>query len=632
MASIKSCTDIYNSMSMVFQQWHSTIDELSEQISDCFSSQKLDGFKSGLDNINTSLSNIDTSLRNISNFVPTFNSSLSSIDSSGSLEKLELAFGLADEYTINNQKLSMINDGLQSTEELWNKVFDASQRSNIEFTDFVDTMYKADNFIGDIFGSNNEMIAFSELMHKQMSIDNLSDNDQKVMMSRILQSLSTGGLSGSNALVLLNTIPTLKNNIEDYYSTVNGRDETLEQILSKEKITKDVMLNVVINSSDKINKKYESLPTTWGQSMNNATSNGKRLFESFFNQFNELKESSDAFDIIASSWLLLGVVRLLQVLVPKIGSLTSGAILGTIGGFKIIIVGMILALITAIFSEINKQFGTSLSISGILAGIFNFVVYAVENLILDAGLTILEVLSGIFIGISEWIENSFNGGFDNIGGIIKNLIGQVVGWILTVFKVLGRVIDIFLPDSILKKFSFTDKFDEWIKKVRSWGKNDKAVSYDYGIGKGIERNNVWEKAANAYREGYKFEKGLFGGAPSDFNELEIDASSYGGLNNKESFNQIFNSFNALQSGQSAVDIMNNKDNETLTMLGADVALLREIVEKESEKETPPQNLTFNFENHVQVKEEVDMNKFMNRLVSQIHETINTSAEGVPLYV
>ena len=63
-----------------------------------------------------------------------------------------------------------------------------------------------------------------------------------------------------------------------------------------------------------------------------------------------------------------------------------------------------------------------------------------------------------------------------------------------------------------------------------------------------------------------------------------------------------------------------------------MALLREIVEKESEKETPPQNLTFNFENHVQVKEEVDMNKFMNRLVSQIHETINTSAEGVPLYV
>lgn len=133
----------------------------------------------------------------------------------------------------------------------------------------------------------------------------------------------------------------------------------------------------------------------------------------------------------------------------------------------------VIAVIYAVIAAINKATGSTISATGVIFGVICTIAAAIWN-------TILGLLNGIlqliwffiepFLGIIEFVLNAANGGFDSFGDAVKNLLGNIISWFLSLGKVVTAIIDaIFGTD-------WTGGLNSLQNTVLSWGKNDSAIT------------------------------------------------------------------------------------------------------------------------------------------------------------
>ena len=85
--------------------------------------------------------------------------------------------GLSDTITQTDARLSMMNDGLQTTAELNDMIYASAQRSRGSYLATADAVAKLGLMAGDAFSSNKETIAFMEQVNKQFKIAAVSKTD-----------------------------------------------------------------------------------------------------------------------------------------------------------------------------------------------------------------------------------------------------------------------------------------------------------------------------------------------------------------------------------------------------------------------------------------------------------------------
>lgn len=77
---------------------------------------------------------------------------------------------LADSMTTTRARLDLMNDGLQTTAELQDMIMASANRSRASYQATADAVSKMGIMAKDAFNSNEELIAFSELINKQFTI------------------------------------------------------------------------------------------------------------------------------------------------------------------------------------------------------------------------------------------------------------------------------------------------------------------------------------------------------------------------------------------------------------------------------------------------------------------------------
>ena len=87
-----------------------------------------------------------------------------------SIRGMQSLFNLSDTIASNTARLDMMNDGLQTTEELNQMIFDSAQRSRGAYADTAAFVAQLGNLAGDAFSSSAEVVAFAEQINKQMAI------------------------------------------------------------------------------------------------------------------------------------------------------------------------------------------------------------------------------------------------------------------------------------------------------------------------------------------------------------------------------------------------------------------------------------------------------------------------------
>ncbi|MBM6888353.1 tape measure protein, partial [Pseudoflavonifractor phocaeensis] len=113
-----------------------------------------------------------------------------------SLRGMQSLFNLSDTIASTTARLDMMNDGLQTTEELNQMIYESAQRSRGLYTDTADFVSNLGNLAGEAFSSNAELIAFAEQINKQIAISGTAGQQAQAAMLQLTQGLSSGALRG----------------------------------------------------------------------------------------------------------------------------------------------------------------------------------------------------------------------------------------------------------------------------------------------------------------------------------------------------------------------------------------------------------------------------------------------------
>lgn len=169
---------------------------------------------------------------------------------------------LADTMTATRARLDLMNDGLQTTEELQSMIMASANRSRASYQTTADAVSKMGIMAKDAFGSNDELIKFTELINKQFTIAGTSAAGVDAAMLQLTQAMASGVLRGEELNSVFEQAPTIIQTIADYLGVPIGQIRAMAQ---EGQITSTVVKNAMLASADEINAKFESMPMTFSQ-------------------------------------------------------------------------------------------------------------------------------------------------------------------------------------------------------------------------------------------------------------------------------------------------------------------------------------------------------------------------------
>lgn len=209
----------------------------------------------------------------------------------GSLMKLAAAYltvqgaskviELADQFSQTTARIDAMNDGLQTTGELSEMIYQSAQRARGSYGDMADVVARFGNNARDAFSSSAEVVEFAELVQKQMVIAGAGTQEAANAMTQLSQALGSGVLRGDELNSIFEQAPNLIRTIADDLDVPIAR---IRQMASEGQLTADVVKNAILNSADEINASFEAMPTTWGQVWQGFENGALMSFAPVFNQ------------------------------------------------------------------------------------------------------------------------------------------------------------------------------------------------------------------------------------------------------------------------------------------------------------------------------------------------------------
>ncbi len=276
------------------------------------------------------------------------------------------------------------------------------------------------------------------------------------------------------------------------------------------------------------------------------------------------------------------------------------------------VIALVVAVI-AITKAVKKARGESISALGAVMGavfvagaaIYNAIVGLINGIIRLA----LTMFAEPFVGIVEWVLNVANGGFNSFGDAVKNLVGNIIGWFLTLGEVVTKIFD------ALTGFNWTGKLEELKNNALSWGKNENAITISreaIAISKRFDYADAYNKGASMGDSWAKKAGGLFQAGNDKWSDLMGNALEDTGL--VADMNDISGNTAALK--------------DQVSNLGADVSALRSLAEREAINQFTTASVQVDMHNVNHLSSDMDIDGMVNQLAKLTGDALAITAEGV----
>ncbi len=572
------------------------------------------------------------------------------------IHTLSSALSLSDQMVSTTARLDMMNDELQTTQELQDMIFASAERSRGSYQATADAVSKLGLMAGDAFGSSEEVIAFMEQVNKQFRIAGTEAAGIDAAMLQLTQAMGSGVLRGEEYNSILEQAPNIIQAIADYLEVPKGE---LKDMAAEGVITADIVKAAMFAAADETNAKFESMPVTFEQIWTSFENTALIAFLPVLERMNEIGNSEafqgvvdnaigalsvvagivlEVFDLMVSgaqlvadnwSWLspiIYGVAGALAVYygwqmlcTVATGTMSAAqAVLNAIMSANpvMIVVLAIIALIAIFYAAVeavNHFTGSSVSATGIICG----AVAVAGAIILNTAIGVINAILQAawqfvtpFIGIVEWILNVANGGFDSFGGSVANLIGNIISWFLSLGMVVTKIIDaIFGTDWTAGLSSLQDT-------VLAWGKNEDAVTLNRTapeIDYRIEYGEAWDAG---YSFGQRIDESIADFDPASLFGTDIpDASSYADLE-------------GIWSGVEDIAGNTGAMADAMEITGEELKYLRDMAEQEVVNRFTTAEIKIEQTNHNTIKNDMDLDGIMSGMTDMMNEAIDISTEGV----
>lgn len=204
---------------------------------------------------------------------------------------------MSDEITQTTSRLNMMNDGLQSTADLYNMVYVAANDVRGSLGDMASVVARFGNNAKDAFSSSAEVVQFANLVQKQMTIAGASTQEAANAELQLSQALGSGVLRGDELNSIFEQAPNLIQNIADYLDVPIGKIRSMAQ---DGELSADVVKQAVFAATDEINANFESMPMTWGQMWTVFQNNATMAFQPVLQRLNDLA-NTDGFQTFTTN-------------------------------------------------------------------------------------------------------------------------------------------------------------------------------------------------------------------------------------------------------------------------------------------------------------------------------------------
>lgn len=246
-----------------------------------------------------------------------------------SIQSVGKILNMSDELTQTTSRLDMMNSSFNEingtaneTSELVNMVYAAAQDARGSFGDMASVVARFGNNARDAFGSSEEVVAFADLVQKQMTIAGASTQEAANAELQLSQALGSGVLRGDELNSIFEQAPNLIQNIADYLDVPIGQ---IREMASEGELSADVVKAAIFAAADDINGKFEQMPMTWGQAWTKMQNAAVMTFQTVLQRINDAANS----DVLAG--LTDGVINAMGVIASIV--LTTFDIVSSVGGF-----------------------------------------------------------------------------------------------------------------------------------------------------------------------------------------------------------------------------------------------------------------------------------------------------------
>ncbi len=200
------------------------------------------------------------------------------------------ALNLSDTLASTTARLNMMNDGLQTTQELQDMIYLSAERSRGAYQATADAVSKLGLMAGDAFDSSQEIIAFMEQVNKQFRIAGTEAAGIDAAMLQLTQAMGSGVLRGEEYNSILEQAPNIIQTIADYLEVPKGE---LKDMAAEGKITADIVKAAMFAAADETNEKFESMPMTFEQVWTSFENTALMALQPVLEELNKVANSDD---------------------------------------------------------------------------------------------------------------------------------------------------------------------------------------------------------------------------------------------------------------------------------------------------------------------------------------------------
>jgi len=505
MATIKSAIQIYDGMSPALRSMTnamnialSSFESLQNASSNAIDTASIQAARGELNKAEIAFNQIEQEIRQADQQQQKLNTDIQkgTSEANGLLTKLGaiaatyLSFqtagsiiSLSDELTNTTARLNMINDGLQTTAELQEMIFQAAQRSRGSYSQTADLAAKLAMNAADAFSSNAETIHFAELLNKQYVIAGTNVEGIQSATLQLMQALGSGVLRGEELNAVFEAAPNIIRTISDYLGVGIGE---IRNMASEGEITADIVKKAMFAATDAINKDFESMPYTFSQIWTSFKNEALKAFQPVLKRMNDVANNDkfqslinrtvsalyilsivvlEVFNFMAAvgnlvydNWSILGpiimgvggallaystylgYVLIATKLVTAAQWAWSAAMSANPIGLIIAAIVLLISLFYAAINAINRVSGTAYNATGMIAGAFLALLAIIGNIFVAAYNLIIDGIALIwngFAGLAEFLANVF---VDPVGSIVR-LFANMADSIYAIMEGIASVMD-----------------------------------------------------------------------------------------------------------------------------------------------------------------------------------------------
>lgn len=204
------------------------------------------------------------------------------------VQTLKKALDLSDTLASTTARLNLMNDGLQTTEQLQSMIFQSAESSRGAYQATADAVSKLGLMAGDAFNSSSEIISFMEQVNKQFTIAGTGTAGIEAAMLQLTQAMGSGVLRGEEYNSVLEQAPNIIQAIADYMEVPKGQ---LKDMAADGAITAEIVKNAMFAAADETNARFESMPQTFSQIWTSFQNYAVDAFTPILSRMNEIANS-----------------------------------------------------------------------------------------------------------------------------------------------------------------------------------------------------------------------------------------------------------------------------------------------------------------------------------------------------